>query len=164
MIKAMKAKHLKTSILLVFLSIGSLQAQQATLSAGNDAAGSGGSSSFSVGQVFYQTHVGANGSSAQGVQQPYEISVTNGIEVTSIRLELSVYPNPVAEVLNLMIDWANGLSLEYQLLDLQGRVVKSDRITGMATAIDMQALATSTYFLKVTAANGPVKTFKIIKN
>ncbi|MCB0409870.1 MAG: hypothetical protein KDD29_06595, partial [Flavobacteriales bacterium] len=50
-------------------------AQENTVSSGGDALGVGGSASYSVGQVVYTTHTGVNGSIAQGVQQPYEISV-----------------------------------------------------------------------------------------
>ena len=36
---------------------------------GGDASGIGGSSSYSIGQVFYSNYIGLNGSEAQGVQQ-----------------------------------------------------------------------------------------------
>jgi hypothetical protein len=43
--------------------------------AGGEATGSGGSVSYSVGQVVYTTNTGINGSVAQGVQQPYEFQM-----------------------------------------------------------------------------------------
>ena len=61
-------------ILLIILSSFRIMAQQAINASGANATGSGGSVSYSVGQVLYTTNSGSNGSSAQGVQQPYEIS------------------------------------------------------------------------------------------
>ena len=43
-----------------------------------------------VGQVVYITSTGINGSVAQGVQQPYEISVITGVNETAINLEMNV--------------------------------------------------------------------------
>ncbi len=72
----MKYKNLKLSaILLLGLGLTGLQAQTSVNATGGNASGSGGSASYSVGQVVYTTHTGTNGSVAQGVQQPFEISV-----------------------------------------------------------------------------------------
>ena len=57
----------------LFFSI-ELQAQEIPIASGAVATGIGGSSSYTVGQVVYTTNTGSNGSVAQGVQQPYEIS------------------------------------------------------------------------------------------
>lgn len=52
-----------------------LNAQETLSSAGGNATGSGGSISYTVGQVFYNSFSGETGSIAQGVQQPFEISL-----------------------------------------------------------------------------------------
>lgn len=79
-------------------------AQQAVTGAGGEASGAGGTSSYSVGQVVYTTNTGTNGTVAQGVQQPYEISVVASVqEVQNISLEAVVYPNPAQNELRLII-------------------------------------------------------------
>ena len=81
-----------------------LSAQQAVVSAGAEAEGSGGTASFSIGQVFYNVSSGNNGYIVQGVQQPYEISVISSIhDAENIKLTTSVFPNPVSEFLTLKI-------------------------------------------------------------
>lgn len=50
-----------------------LQAQQANVTSGGDAKGSGGSSNYSVGQVVYTTNTGSTGTVAQGIQQSREL-------------------------------------------------------------------------------------------
>ena len=63
----MKHKKLLFCTVLLLLSIGALQAQEAVLSAGGNATGNGGSVSYSIGQVAY-TASGTNGTVTQGVQ------------------------------------------------------------------------------------------------
>ena len=77
----MRHKRLKLStVLLLGLGLTGVQAQTSVNATGGDASGGGGSVSYSVGQVVYTTHTGTSGSVAEGVQQPYEISVVTGLE------------------------------------------------------------------------------------
>ena len=158
----MKNKITITGIAFLLLGFGGLHAQENTVAAGGEATGAGGTSSYSVGQVVYTTHTGSNGSVAQGVQQPYEISVTVGINETAINLELSVYPNPTSNYLTLKVE--DNSNLSYQLYDLQGNAIENGKVVSNTTIIKMEELAKATYFLKVTDNNRIVKTFKIIKN
>ena len=158
-------KHKKTIVSVSFLLlgiIGGLYAQESPTAAGGEATGTGGTSSYSVGQVVYTTATGTNGSLAQGVQQPYEISVTIGIKETSINLELSVYPNPTTDYLTLKVD--DFETLNFQLIDLQGKIIANKKVTNATTIIKMEELAKALYFLNVTKNNKVVKSFKIIKN
>ncbi|MEJ5266144.1 MAG: hypothetical protein WHT29_12590, partial [Bacteroidales bacterium] len=102
----MRHKKLKLSaIILLGLGLTGLQAQESVNATGGNAFGSGGSVSYSVGQVVYTTNSGTNGSVAQGVQQPYEISVVTGLEeAKGINLSVSAYPNPTTDYLTLRID------------------------------------------------------------
>jgi uncharacterized protein (TIGR02145 family) len=55
-----------------------LALQNTISAAGGNAKGSGGSASFTVGQIFYTKLSGTNGTVVQGIQQPYEISMPIG--------------------------------------------------------------------------------------
>ncbi len=161
----MKYKNLKLSaVLLLGFGMTDLQAQEAIPAAGGNASGSGGSVSYSVGQVTYTTNTGTNGSVAQGVQQPYEISVVTGIEeAVGIDLICSVYPNPATHYLTLKVENYDFEKLSYQLYDMDGRLIESIKLSGNETSIDMINLDPAAYFLKVIQSNKEVKTFKIIK-
>jgi hypothetical protein len=158
----MKHKKTITSIAFLLLGLGGLYAQESPTTAGGEATGTGGTASYSVGQVVYTTATGTNGSVAQGVQQPYEISSTVGIKETAITLELSVYPNPTTDYLTLKVE--DNTELNYQLYDLQGKVIENKKVTANSTTIKMEALPKAIYFLNITKNNRIVKTFKIIKN
>ncbi|MFN2396219.1 MAG: T9SS type A sorting domain-containing protein, partial [Bacteroidales bacterium] len=131
---------------------------------GGEGEGSGGSVSYSVGQLFWHTHDGNNISVAEGVQQPYEISVVTAIdEADDILLAIMAYPNPTADFLTLELKNFEPSSFQYQLYDIQGKLWQSEKITGNHTHIDVSFLVPGTYFLKVTQENKDFKTFKIIK-
>jgi len=163
----MRHKKLKLSaILLLGLGLTGLQAQTAVPATGSNASGSGGTVSYSVGQVVYTTNTGgSNGSVAQGVQQPFEISVVTGLEeAKGINLSVSAYPNPTTDFLNLKIENYDNTNLSYQLFDISGKLLETKKLEGNQTNIVMSNLVPATYFVKVTDGNKEVKTFKIIKN
>lgn len=162
----MKTKTLHPVCMLLALSLcfSMAQAQQTIPASGGEGEGSGGSVSYSVGQLFWHTHHGNNGSVAEGVQQPYEISVVTAIdEAEGIHLTVMVYPNPTEDFLTLKVKEFEPSSYQYHLYDINGKLWKSEKITGHHTKIDVSFLAPGTYFLKVTQENKHFKTFKIIK-
>ena len=159
----MKYKKVKISVLLLGLGL-TAQAQQATTATGSDASGSGGTVAYSGGQIVYTTNTGTNGSVAQGVQQPYEISIVLGIDNHTINLELTAYPNPTTNFLTLNVGNAELSTLNFQLYDILGKLIESRKIISSSETIAIENLPTATYFLKVTNNNNEVKTFKIIKN
>jgi hypothetical protein len=159
----MQHKKVKLSVLLLGLGL-TVQAQQAITTTGGNASGSGGSVSYSVGQMVYKTTNGSLGSVAQGVQQPYEISIVLGIKDNSINLKLTAYPNPTNNFLTLNASNAELSTLNFKLYDTSGKLIESRKIISSSETIAMENLPTATYFLKVNNNNNEVKIFKIIKN
>jgi hypothetical protein len=149
-------------ILLSFTIISN--AQQIITASGGNATGTGGNVSYTVGQVAYIAITGSGGSIMQGVQIPYEISVITAIDIASnVNLSYSVYPNPTSDYLILKIENENITKFGAMLYDLKGNLVKSVKIYGADTKIDMLQYPSAVYFLKVIDKNKEVKTFKIIK-
>lgn len=154
------------AIVLLLLGFGQtgLQAQESNNTTGSIALGSGGSVSYSIGQVVYQTHTGTNGSVNEGVQQPYEISVITGIEeMRGINLSVLAYPNPTTGLLQLKVEREKTKKLSYQLFDINGKLLQTEEITGNETNIVMGNFMPATYFVKVIQDNLEVKSIKIIK-
>jgi len=175
-------KNLKISVILLLVLVNTgLQAQNAVPASGGDASGNGGSASYSVGQVVYTSITGISGSVAQGVQQPFEVSVVTGIEeAIGINLMISAFPNPTTDFLTLNIDNYDVSNLSYQLYDMTGKILETKKIESYKTTIVMTKLFPAIYFVKVIQDNkevrsdkhknivgmqlNVVKTFKIIKN
>ena len=142
-----------------------VSAQVTVPATGGNATGSGGSVSYTVGQICYSTISGTNGSVVQGVQQPFEISVVTGIEETKgIVLICTAYPNPTSDFLTLKVENYDNKSLSYELFDVSGNLLENKKIEGTEITIPFGERSPSVYFLKVTDKNKVVKTFKIIKN
>jgi hypothetical protein len=162
----MKHKKLKLSIaLLLVLGFTGVYAQEAIPATGGNASGSGGLVSYTIGQVVYSTNSGTNGSVAQGVQQPFEISVVTALEsAREITLECKVYPNPTHGIIKLIIEFSGNEILRFRLYDINGVILQDKKVESSETEISMDNLSSSIYFLKVINNNQEVKVFKIIKN
>jgi len=154
-----------SAILLLCLGLTSLHAQEATIATGGNASGNGGSVSYSVGQVVWTIIADTNFSVTQGVQQPYEIYFSAGIqEPRDHIIHCTVYPNPTNDFLVLKFDGALQSHYSGSVFDLSGKLLQTIRIFGEQTLVPMKNLPQATYFLKVTSDKAEIQTFKIIKN
>lgn len=150
-------------LVLFGLFITNVQGQQSVHSSGGNATGSGGTSSYSVGQLTYHSYSGSNGSINEGVQVPFEIITLGKDSFPDIKL-MMVYPNPTTNMVTLKTGNYIAETLEYQLYDLNGKKIASQKITQAETQIPFENLTSSIYFLKVMGDNKLLKTFRIIKN
>ena len=162
----MKKNKLKLIIYgLLFFGLSNLQAQEVITSLGGNASGSGGTSSYTFGQVFYTTNNGTGGAVTQGVQQAYEILVVSEInEAKNINLEISAFPNPTTNYLTINIGDYESEDLKFKLFDLNGKLLQTTNAEGQETRIETKNLANANYFVKVIDENKEIKVFKIIKN
>lgn len=153
----------KIILLVLAFSTCTLYSQNATVAAGGNASSGTGTVSYTVGQITYTTNANANFSVAQGVQQPFEISVLSVDEHIPAAIELKAYPNPTMEDVTLDIGTLDTAGLQVLLLDISGRTLQEDKITYQLTTLNFAALPSSTYLVKVTSYGKNIKTFKIIK-
>lgn len=146
------------------LFYSSIQAQESLNSAGGNATGSGGSVSYTVGQIPYHTYIGNSGSLAEGVQHAYEIYQV-GIEETSMDLSISLYPNPSSDYIVLKTVKELFESLTFQLFDSQGKKIDQGQISAEETIISMKVWSVGTYYVDIfNQQNNKIQSFKIIKN
>ena len=160
----MKSLKEKVFVLLLLASTFSVKAQDTTSTSGGNALGSGGSASYTIGQVVFTYQVGSNGSVSQGVQQPYEISTAlETEEAIGITLQCIIYPNPTTSNVILKIENYNIENLKYFIFDINGRRIANKKITSNETLIYMENLAEASYFIRIMENTKELKTFKIIK-
>ena len=142
-----------------------LSAQQANVCSGGNASGTGGTASYSLGQVNYTINTSTTGSVSQGVQLPYEIFALTGVdEAKKLNINLIVFPNPTVDYLILRVESTLTKNLSYQLFDNDGKEITSQKLDGATTKVEMNNYAAALYFLTVTENKTIIKTFKIIKN
>ena len=159
--------HMRLSVLSILTFLAGLNgvcAQESINASGATLSGSVGTISYSIGQVVYQTHSIPEVTFSEGVQQPYEIYIVNGIDVPDIVLQFSAYPNPTRDLLNLNIGNYQAQQLTLQLYDVAGKLLTEEMISEPNTVVDMGSFALSTYYLTIIEGQKVIKTFKIIKN
>jgi hypothetical protein len=147
----------------VLLATQLVWSQEALPVSGGEATGSGGSGSYTVGQVFYKTHTAATGSVSQGVQHPFEFQTLSNAALTTVNLTAVTYPNPTKDFIILKITDSALNNLRYTLFDVNGKAIASGSITESSTQIQLKHLSIGAYILKVSQQNQSLKTFKILK-
>jgi len=157
-------KKINLSLFALFYVI-ILSAQETIPATGGNISSNDGSISYSIGQVTYSAHFGAEGSVTEGVQQPYEISIVTGHEhKKSFKLNCNIYPNPTKDLLTLEIKNYNNHQLSYQLYDNKGIILHTKNVLISKTSIDLQNLVPACYFLKILHKQDEVIVFKINKH
>lgn len=76
---------------------------------------------------------------------------------------ISARPNPVSDHVMLFMQYDLAQKTNYQLVALNGKIIKRERISANSTRIDMSNLPSGTYLLRVIQSDKMIKTFKIIK-
>jgi hypothetical protein len=161
----MKTFHFLTiCIILVFTSAITALAQQVISSAGAHAVGTNVQLSWTVGEPIIETFTGTSSILTQGFQQ-------GKLTVTAIEpdiypgISLSVYPNPVALELTLVISGNEMANPEYYLYNPEGKLLVNKIIDNQPEKINMQNYPAGTYLLKVfSKEKKSLKTFKVLKN
>ena len=139
-------------------------AQETIPVSGGEATGSGGTVSYTIGQLVYTNPTTASGSLNQGIQQSIEFVTLSNPELTALTLKAVTYPNPTTDFITLALKDANLTGLSYTMYDLLGRLVNKGTVATSETKIGMKSLPIGVYILRVQQNNKELKTFKIIKN
>jgi hypothetical protein len=147
----------------VLLATQLVCSQEAIPVSAGEASGSGGSVSYTVGQVFYTTNTAATGSVSQGVQHPFDFQTLSNPELTTVKVTAVTYPNPTSDYVILKISDSALDNLSYTLFDVTGKAISNGTITNGDTQISMQQFAIGIYILKVNRHRQELKTIKIIK-
>jgi len=158
---------------LLFAGSTCLNAQSSMVATGGELTGAGGSASISIGQVQYESQTGSNGSSAGGVQQAIEVS---NISIQDIPFKyksyysnvndiiaLKIYPNPTKEDVIIQVDNFKGEVLNYRLLDITGKELKSGDILTPEVSVSLSSFPPATYFMEVKQGER-ASVYKVVKS
>ena len=161
----MKKYHIYLALLSCLFFIQEIKAQNSQVSSGNNASGSGGSSSYSIGQIVYSSTTNENNNSTEGNQQPFEIMVLSNEEIIDSNINLLAYPNPTKDKLHILLREGYNLeNLNYDVIDLNGKIILNKiQIISNEEIIDFSNLTIGCFMLKIYNDKGSIKTYKIIK-
>ena len=135
--------------ILVCCALNFAQGQQAFSATGGEASGSGGSNSYTVGQLVYTTKTDSSGTLNEGVQQTYTVENSDGLDENLISLAIDLFPNPSSDIVNLQIEDVNNSQLSYTLTDVNGKLMQQAVIDSELTSINLEQYAAGIYFIKI---------------
>jgi hypothetical protein len=156
---------MKKRLLTIFLLSNAffLFSQSSINSGSKDVVDSNGSISFSFGQLLYTFNSSSGATARNGIQIPFEISTTLGINKTDISLEMQVFPNPTIDNLTLSLKNTDIKSITFLVHNILGEKLLNGKIVSSKTNISFKKLPDTVYFLTIFKNNKTLKTFKIIK-
>jgi len=136
--------------------------QQVIGAAGATTTTTGGSVSYTVGEIAIQTIETSSGTASEGVQQAYEIYKV-GVTELALGSSINVYPNPTNGQLTLNTTNLNK-NLSYELYDSQGKQIHKCASFSDGHTLSITEFVNAVYYLKISSDSQPIQTFKIIKN
>lgn len=134
-------------LLLLLLIVGSLNAQEVIIAAGGDTLGSEGSTSFSIGQIFFTNFTDYNISVLTGIQQSI-MDIKLGLSDDDNNLSIFIYPNPTTNYLNLTIENIE-TNMYFKLFNMNGMIIENRKIISKLEIIQMSNLPMGIYIINV---------------
>lgn len=139
-------------------------AQQVISSAGAYSIGTNVQLSWTVGEPVIKSFTGGSTILTQGFQQG-NLKVTPIEPVLMPGIFFSVYPNPVSYALILESSASGNPTLDYQLFNMEGKLIAKQRIKNQTEIIIMKNYSSGIYLLKIVMNNQQLlQTFKILKD
>ena len=147
--------------LLLFLLLTSLSvtAQEVIATQGDSYSNTSGSIDFTVGEVVINTGTDGSNSITQGFHQSNWKFV--GVEDHAPNYEVSIFPNPTEEVLN--IKTSKFENVKYTMYDTQGKLVLQGKLSAEQTTIQVRKIAAGSYSLVLNTGKQILKTYRLIK-
>ena len=94
-------------------------------------------------------------------EESISIQVETNPFVPNWEYEISIYPNPATTTLNLT---STGISdLELSVLDITGKVIKTEKMSDQTFTFDVSDLASGMYMLRLVSTDGASKVVKFVK-
>jgi hypothetical protein len=157
-------KLIKKSIIpiVVFISFGfSSFGQNALSAAGGHFKTSGGSTSFTVGQVAYVLKNGTGSYLNEGIQQVYTKKTTPIEELVYLK-EVQLYPNPTQETMTLILSSKEDVQVRFTIMDYLGKEIRNGNILSEKSEISLRDLPAGNYFISLKSKKEN-RIFKMVK-
>jgi hypothetical protein len=149
----------KALVLPALLITITASAQEVVSTQGDSYSNANGSIDFTIGEVIINTVNEGTNDITQGFHQTNWNFVE--LEDHAPAFEVSIFPNPTEDVLNIRTDKFENIS--YALYDQQGKLVLKDMLSGALSPIVVNQLAPGSYSLTLYDKTQTLKTFKLIK-
>ena len=137
------------TLIVACLILHSVNAQSNIVAGGGNANSSTGSVSYSIGQIDFQYSSSADYSLSEGVQQTYSFDTSLSIDNIQYDFQLSIWPNPSADEMNLEFTTNYELPLILTVTDVKGAVIANRSVTQGQYSFDVNTWAAGTYYVNL---------------
>jgi hypothetical protein len=138
------------------------KAQEIVASSGSHFANSEKQISWTLGEPVVTTLSNESLQLTQGFHQS-KLIVTALDETSKLKFDITAFPNPASDYLNVKIENVAQQKFHYVLYSMDGRIVSRKQIESSISEIPMYNYVAATYLLKIFDDDNALKTFKIIK-
>lgn len=149
----------KTIIFLSLLMAISVSAQEVVSTQGDSYSQASANIDFTIGEVIIDTGTDGINDLTQGFHQSSWVFV--GIEDFYDSYEVSIFPNPTSDVLN--INTSEFTNVTYAMYDVLGKLVMQNKLSAEQTPIPVSNLAPGSYSIILLNEAQKLKTFKLVK-
>ena len=132
------------------LMLHSVNAQSNIVAGGGDANSSTGSVSYSIGQIDFQYSSSVDYSVSEGVQQAYSFDTALSIDDIQYDFQLSIWPNPSADEMNIEFTTRYELPLSLVITDVKGAIVGNRSVTRGQYSFNVDTWAAGTYYVNLS--------------
>lgn len=153
-------KVILCALTILLLCIATYAQQQVIASGGDYTSNSHGSLRWTLGEIIIETSTSSGTILTQGFQQTV-VEAKPSIEMNHSEFQINVFPNPFTDKITIVVDHYEGT--HYCLLDVQGRVILSDKIEAAITSIDVKNLPVSLYVIKILRGITEINSYKLTK-
>jgi hypothetical protein len=154
-----KIKYILT-ILIFSIKIGLAFSQSVIASGVNYSKNNEGSIAIAIGEFVSETIQGENVILTQGFYQS-KLLTTQIDKIIAPEINVTVYPNPIKDVLKLQCNLPDGLN--YELFNLNGTSLINGIIQANEMNISFHHMPAGTYLLAVKKENQMIEHFKVVK-
>jgi len=153
-------KNLLLFSVLLFYGIFQTAAQE-VISSGGDYYNNGTVSlSWTLGEPVTETITDGTNILTQGFQQS-KLSATEIFNINSDNFNISLFPNPTQNFINLKTsDFEN---LSYNISDINGKLLKEGKLISESTEISVKKLPAAVYFFTIFDNKQIIKIFQVVK-
>lgn len=157
----------KTLLLFVIiLNLFKLQAQQVMPEVICSASGNIKNSSVSIDWVIGETVTATMSSSNNQLSNGFEQNtyIITAIKHNVLNIDVSLFPNPIKNSLNLQSKDVLLKNGKYQLIDLAGKIIATGNLRDENIAIDFSTFVASTYYLVLMNQKSELlQSYKVVK-
>jgi hypothetical protein len=156
------------ALALLLYSTLSAQSTERTVLAnagGSTAIPSGHTVTWTLGESFVATRASATSPVllvTEGFQQPTSGTVPT-LDLPDAAGQVTVSPNPADDALRIALSEPPAMPLLITLLDLNGRILREEALSDLATTLDLRGLPAALYILRLTDSKGWLRAIQVVK-